>query len=112
MVNFGDLIDCKYESYAQLKSILKKFKKILLNVPGNHDFEVEPEYISDVPEELGLDKMYYSFVKEGWLFVFLDGNDISFFLNNPHMLRQAENMTTKLKKEGKPNQTTIRGMAG
>lgn len=103
VVNMGDLIDRGFKSFTPLKPILAKLEKPVYHLPGNHDFEVEQEHLYKVPAELGLSEMYYAFSKKGWLFVFLDGTDISFFTANEKKLNEAEKMAGKLKEEGKPN---------
>lgn len=103
VVNMGDLIDRDFNSFAPLKPILSKLDKPVFHLPGNHDFEVEPENLTKVPAELGLSEMYYAFSKKGWLFVFLDGTDISFFSADKEKLKQAEKMAGQLKDEGQPN---------
>jgi manganese-dependent ADP-ribose/CDP-alcohol diphosphatase len=103
VVNVGDLIDRDFASFAPLKPILQKSNKTIYHLPGNHDFEVEPEHLEKVPEELGLSKMYYTLIKKGWMFVFLDGTDISFFSADKKKIKLAEDMSAKLKAEGKPN---------
>jgi predicted phosphodiesterase len=103
VVNLGDLIDRDFASFSPLKPILQKLNKPVYHLPGNHDFEVEPHHLEKVPEELGLSAMYYSMVKKGWMFVFLDGTEISVFSVNKENVKLAEKMSAKLKDEGKPN---------
>ena len=45
---------------------------------GNHDFDVADEYKAKVPERMGMKSKYYDFKVEGWRFIVLDGNDVSF----------------------------------
>lgn len=103
VVNLGDLIDRDFKSFAALKPILQKSEKNIYHLPGNHDFEVKPEHLEKVPEALGLSEMYYSLVKNGWMFIFLDGTDISIFTANKEKVKLAEKMSAKLKAAGKPN---------
>ncbi|MEE4285766.1 MAG: metallophosphoesterase [Mariniphaga sp.] len=103
VVNLGDLIDRDFASFSPLKPILQKLNKPVYHLPGNHDFEVEPHHLEKVPEELGLSAMYYSMVKKDWMFVFLDGTEISVFSGNKENVKLAEKMSAKLKAEGKPN---------
>ena len=103
VVNVGDLIDRNFASFTPLKPILQKLNKPVYHLPGNHDFEVEPEHLKKVPKELGLSAMYYSLVKKDWMFVFLDGTDISFFTADKEKVKLAEKMSVRLKAEGKPN---------
>lgn len=103
IVNVGDLIDRDFASFTPLKPILQKSNKTIYHLPGNHDFEVDPEHLTKVPKELGLSKMYYSMVKKGWMFIFLDGTEISVFSADEEKVKLAEEMSAQLKAEGKPN---------
>ncbi len=103
VVGLGDLIDRDFSSYDTLIPILNQSKHKIYHVVGNHDLEVKSEFLEKVPQKLGLKKNWYSIEKDGWLFVFLDGNDITFHSNNEEVTKQAETITTKLKNENKPN---------
>ena len=48
------------------------------HVLGNHDFSVPDSLKQRAPDKLGMPARYYDFVKNGWRFIVLDGNDISF----------------------------------
>lgn len=112
VVNMGDLIDRDFASFTPLKPILQKSNNSIYHLPGNHDFEVEPEHLEKVPKLLGLSKMYYSLEKKGWMFIFMDGTDISFFSADNEKVKQANIMSEKLKAEGKPNYHPWNGGVG
>jgi len=103
VVGLGDIIDRDFASFDSVNTILAKSKKEIFQVIGNHDLEVEKSLIEKVPSKLNLEKTWYSFTKKGWHFIFLNGNDITFHSNDTEVVRQAKEMTDKLKKEGKPN---------
>jgi len=103
VVNLGDLIDRDFTSFQKVKPILAQLEKPVYHLPGNHDWEVEPEHITKVPEKLGLSEMYYSFSKNNWLFIFLDGTDISGFSPDKKKREKAKKIASRLEKEGKPN---------
>ena len=77
-VHLGDFIDEKYESFEPLLKLSKGLKYPFYHVLGNHDFSVKDERKSEVPKLLGMPARYYSFEVENWVFVALDGNDLSF----------------------------------
>ena len=77
-VHLGDFIDKDYESFAPLLKIQKGLKYPFYHVLGNHDFSVKDELKKEVPKLLGMPARYYSFEVNGWVFVALDGNDLSF----------------------------------
>lgn len=103
VVGLGDLIDRDFASFDKVNTVLATSKKKVYHVIGNHDFSVEKPMIEKIPEKLELGNTRYSFTKKGWLFVFLDGNDITFNSVNPEIVKLAETMTARLKQEGKPN---------
>jgi manganese-dependent ADP-ribose/CDP-alcohol diphosphatase len=103
VVNLGDLIDRDIESFNPVNSILEKSEKPVFHVIGNHDLEVEKEQLKFVPEKMGMRELYYSFEKQNWKFIFLNGNGISFLSTDPETVKQAEKMTQKLQAEGQPN---------
>jgi predicted phosphodiesterase len=103
VVGLGDLIDRDFSSFDTINTVLATSEKEVFQVIGNHDLAVQKEFLEKVPEKLNLTQTWYSFAKKGWLFVFLDGNEITFNSNNPAIVRQAEEITQQLKKENKPN---------
>ncbi len=103
IVSLGDIIDRDFASFDSVNSILSKSKKPVWHVIGNHDLEVGKSELEKVPAKLNLAGTWYSFSKKGWRFIILDGNDITFLTNNQQIASQAEEMTNRLKQEGKPN---------
>jgi len=103
VVGLGDLIDRDFASFDSVNTILSKSKKEVFHVIGNHDLAVEKSFLEKVPAKINLTETWYSFTKNDWHFVFLNGNDITFHSNDTKIVRQAQEMTDKLKKEGKPN---------
>jgi len=103
VVGLGDLIDRDFSSFDTLQPILEQSVHTIYNIPGNHDFDVEEEKLAKVPDALGLDKTYYTVEKDNWLFIFLNGNEITFNSPNPETVKRAEEMLTKLKTAGKSN---------
>jgi len=103
VVGLGDLIDRDFVSYEKVNAILKKSKKEVFNVIGNHDFSVEQELIDKVPAKLGLADTYYTFKKNGWNFIFLNGNEITFQTTDKKVEKKAEKMVAKLTAADKPN---------
>lgn len=103
VVGLGDLIDRNLASFDSVNAVLTQSEKKVFHVAGNHDFSVEKEDLNKVPEKLNLKETYYSFIKKGWMFIFLNGNEVTVNSNNPEIVQRAENMLNKLKEQNKPN---------
>ena len=78
VVNLGDLIDRDYKSYETVLPIFNQLEMPVYNVVGNHDYSVADKWKTKIPGKLNMPSRYYDFKVEGWRFVILDGNDISF----------------------------------
>lgn len=103
LVGLGDFIDRDLASYDSVQLILQRSKHNVYQVIGNHDLEVGPEHWASVPAKLGLTHRWYSIVKRDWMFIFLDGNDISWHTADSLTLRQARQMTGDLQARQRPN---------
>ena len=77
VVHVGDLIDEHWKSFDPLLAITETSVPPLKFVLGNHDFYVADEYKHKVPMKLGLTERYFTFREKNWLFIVLDGNDLS-----------------------------------
>ena len=76
-VHLGDFIDKNWSSFDALLPIASQFQRPWRFVLGNHDFLVADDKKSLVAARLGMPARYYKFTSHDWLFVALDGNDIS-----------------------------------
>ena len=77
VVHLGDFIDRDFESFDIVVPIYNQLKAPHYHVLGNHDFEVADDKKALVPGKLGLTNRYYDFVRKGWRFIAIDGNDLS-----------------------------------
>ncbi|MBI9105169.1 MAG: metallophosphoesterase [Spirochaetales bacterium] len=78
-INLGDLIDRDYKSYDEILPVFNSLNMPYYHILGNHDYSVADDEKSTVPERLGMPGRFYDFSNNGWRFIFLDGNEISFF---------------------------------
>lgn len=78
VIHLGDFIDRDFESFAVVGPIYGQLTMPNYHVLGNHDFSVPDEEKGLVPSAMGLPARYYDFLVQGWRFVVLDGNDVSF----------------------------------
>lgn len=103
VVGLGDLIDRDFKSVEDLKPILTRSEHPVYHVLGNHDFEVAKDDLNKIHGALGLENSYYTIEKKDWLFIFLNGNEITLNSPNPEIVTLAEKMLAELKADGKPN---------
>ncbi len=76
-VHLGDVIDGDEKSFDTVLPLISKLNCPMHFVLGNHEFAVPEEKKLLLPLRLGMPGRYYSFAHKGWLFVVLDGNDLS-----------------------------------
>ncbi|GAB3319118.1 metallophosphoesterase [Larkinella ripae] len=81
VLHLGDFIDRDFRSYDTLNTLVRRLNRPLYQVLGNHDFSVQQEEIEKVPALLGMKNRYYSFTRNRWRFIVLDGNDLSVYGN-------------------------------
>ena len=94
VIGLGDLIDRDFASFDSVNTILASSKKKVYHVIGNHDLEVEKTELEKVPSKLNLSDTWYSVTKKGWLFIFLNGNDLTFHSNNTEIVLRAKEIPT------------------
>lgn len=89
VVQLGDLIDRDLSSFDSVLPVMDDFDAPVINVLGNHDFEVENK--NGVPYILGLNKRYYLKETENLNIAVLDGQEISLFAydneNHPNVIK-------------------------
>jgi len=114
VVNLGDLIDRDLSSYDTLQTIINQLECPVYHVLGNHDFSVDENYIEMIPSILSMEGRYYTFRKEKWRFIVLDGNDISTYGNIPRSAnhKEAKKILQELEKREEPNAYAWNGGIG
>lgn len=114
VISLGDFINDKTSGYATLNAITSKLESPLYHVAGNHDFNLKETGADATPRYMNLKRLHYSFAREGWRFVVLNGNDISVYANPPgsRKFRQAESMIAEMKADKQPNAQTWNGAIG
>jgi 3',5'-cyclic AMP phosphodiesterase CpdA len=80
VITLGDLIDRYWESFQHVLPLYDDLKHERFFLLGNHDFGGVPaEYRQSVVRTVGMPAAYYDFVRNGYRFIVLDGNDVSLF---------------------------------
>jgi manganese-dependent ADP-ribose/CDP-alcohol diphosphatase len=78
VIHLGDFIDRDFASFAVVSPIYDSLEMPAYHVLGNHDFSVPDDMKDQVPNLLKMPSRYYHFDLQGWRFIILDGNDLSF----------------------------------
>ena len=81
-LHLGDFIDRDFKSFSEVSPIFESLTMPHFHVLGNHDFSVVDSLKTQVPQALGLEQPYYTIAKNNWLFIVLDGTDISLYKTN------------------------------
>lgn len=76
-IHLGDLIDTGFQNFDTVVPIWNSLKSDKYHVLGNHDFSVADSLKSLIFDKMNIQNRYYSFVKNKWRFIILDGNDLS-----------------------------------
>ncbi|NQX80795.1 MAG: metallophosphoesterase [Flavobacteriaceae bacterium] len=102
-IHLGDFIDRDFKSFDSILPIWNKLKSEKRHVLGNHDFEVKDSLKPKVISKLGLKNRYYSFVKNNWKFIVMDGNDLSFYgATDPIKKTQTDSIYNLMKYKNLP----------
>ncbi|WP_028745946.1 metallophosphoesterase [Rhizobium mesoamericanum] len=83
VITLGDIIDRDFESFDDILPVYDSLKHENFFLLGNHDFSVADDRLADVASRVGLVSPYYSFVRQDWRFIILDGNEVSTFAPAP-----------------------------
>jgi len=103
IINLGDLIDGDFNSFEKVIQIIESPGIPVYHVAGNHDFAVEPGLKNKIPV-LQTKKGYYSVSKEGFRFIFLNGNEISIYASeNKRKIKYAEDLINSMKEKSEIN---------
>lgn len=104
IVNLGDLIEGNYESYKPVINTLNSSGIKTYHITGNHDYSVEPRYLSRLPVYTESREGYYSIIYKQYRMIFMNGNEISTYAHSEKtMKRQASEYIANLKKTGAIN---------
>lgn len=109
-IHLGDFIDRDFKSFDTVLPIWNRLKSKTYHVLGNHDFSVQDSLKPLVSRKMGLKKRYYSFIKNNWRFIVLDGNDLSYHgaISNTKQ-NETDSLFNLLKVEKEPNLQTWNG---
>lgn len=104
VVNLGDLIDRDFDSFMPVMNIINSSGLKTFHLTGNHDYAVENRYKKKLPVLKENQKGYYSFSKNGFRFIFLNGNEISTYSPvKRNEAKKAEALIKQMSDSGKIN---------
>jgi manganese-dependent ADP-ribose/CDP-alcohol diphosphatase len=104
IVNLGDLIESDYESYKPVLNEINSSGIKTYHITGNHDYSVDPRYLSRLLVFTESREGYYSIIYQKYRFIFINGNEISKYASaNKTMIREADDYISKLKIKGEIN---------
>ena len=105
VMTLGDVIDRSFASFDGILPVYEKLRHEALFLLGNHDFSVSSGHLAEVSARLGMPSPYYSFLRHGWRFIVLDGNEVSLFAPPAdHRHRElAAQMLAELQAKGADN---------
>jgi manganese-dependent ADP-ribose/CDP-alcohol diphosphatase len=104
IVNLGDLIERDYESYKPVLNLLNSSGIKTYHITGNHDYSVDPRYLSRLPVFTESREGYYSIIYKRFRLIFVNGNEISTYeSSDKNLIKQANDLIAKLKKNGALN---------
>jgi len=113
IVDLGDLIDKDFASYTPVMNILDSSGLKVWHVTGNHDYSVDQKFKKRIPQLEGKREGYYSFNKENYRFIVLNGNDVSTYgAGNKKVIEEAQQLIRKLQADGEPNAIGWNGGVG
>ncbi|MCK8107606.1 metallophosphoesterase [Pseudoalteromonas sp. 2CM41L] len=92
VLHLGDFIDREFKSFTPLNTISSSLNAPLYHVLGNHEFSVDDKSKMRITDTLNMPSRYYSFEINNWLFIALDGNDVSTYAWPKNSKKHKQNM--------------------
>lgn len=113
VLNLGDVIDRDFKSFDAILPHFKNSDSPVYFVLGNHEYNIEEQFKSQVLSKMNLENGYYSFSEKNWLFIILNGNDLSFRVPQD-LIQKAErdSLYAKLIRTGRCNTGKANGGIG
>lgn len=112
IINLGDIIDRDFVSFKPVLKIIDDSGLPVYHITGNHDYNVEPGLRKKLPLKIP-PKGYYSFTRNKFRFIFLNGNEISIFsTDNKKKENEAALYIESLRKSGNKNAIEWNGGIG
>ncbi len=113
VVDLGDLTDRSPQDLKALLPILERVEAPLYHVLGNHDF-ARGCNVGERMEALGMPALYYAVERGGWMFLFLDTNDIATYTHpgDRNRRKELERMKSDIRAVGRGHDRNWNGGIG
>lgn len=79
VITLGDMVDRYWESFQHVLPLYDELKHEKFFLLGNHDFTAPNHSLQTLVRTVGMPAPYYDFIRHGYRFIVLDGNEISLF---------------------------------
>jgi len=113
IISMGDLIDKDYNSFKPVLDILDSSGLKTFHIAGNHDYSVNKNMKDQLPFIDSTGARFYSFSKNSFRFIFLDGNDVSIYgASSRRTEQEAVDLLTLMKSKGEKNALEWNGAMG
>ena len=104
VAHLGDAIDRDFQSFDVILPRFMQSTAPVYFVLGNHEFNVQEEFKSQVLSKMKMKNDYYSISKGEWSFIFLNGNDLSFKAPQDSIQKaERDTLYAKLQRTGRCN---------
>ncbi len=111
--HLGDFIDRDFKSYQKVSPVFEQLKMPHHHVLGNHDYNVDDSLKSRILTTLNLEAPYYTLTKNEWVFLVLDGTDISTYKSSDsNYLKQSEKIRLEYLSQGRTQAMPWNGAIG
>jgi len=113
IVSMGDLIDKDFDSFEPVLAILSSSGLKTHHIVGNHDYSVRNNQKKHLPLIDSSGNRYYSFSKNKFRFIFLDGNDVSIYgASSRKTEKEATELLALMRSKGEKNALDWNGAIG
>ncbi len=107
---FGDLVDEGPKDLKPIEDRLNQLDSAHYTILGNHDYPSSHEDL-EIHKKFGMPSSYYSILRNDWLFIFLNSNELSEYAiyNDPKQEKALQEMMSTLKSNQRKNATSYNG---
>jgi manganese-dependent ADP-ribose/CDP-alcohol diphosphatase len=110
VITLGDITDRYDQDLDSILPLYRALQSPYYFLLGNHEFEyIEDSARQYIVSKLGMPDYYYSFIKNGWRFLVLDGTELQTFTISLHPELEEEGDSVRLSVAGAANEAEWNG---